>query len=302
MGRKRGSGTPRSSSEELRGRDGPESLRGVTDVPAHTDPRNGETWQGDRKDKAVSIMRPGIRAREEHPRRRRQERWKRSGWPHIEKPHVNRQRPAGKAGGRTSCGEGQTPRQDDTQNPRYYRRCRGKGISARERNRVELGGERILRVRQTGAAAPERAARGALNGIRIGEGKPGVRRMKCPRCGAENIEGATWCYLCNHAFKPGDASGTRGVFPPQPPSPDSISTPQGGHMPPVPTPPPPPRRATGGWPSTVKVLSVILVVLVLVGGILGAAFLLVGRKASIKVPTPPDGKPWTSIYGGGPPC
>lgn len=73
-------------------------------------------------------------------------------------------------------------------------------------------------------------------------------------------------------------------------------------MPPVPTPPPPPRRATGGWPSTVKVLSVILVVLVLVGGILGAAFLLVGRKASIKVPTPPDGKPWTSIYGGGPPC
>ncbi len=40
--------------------------------------------------------------------------------------------------------------------------------------------------------------------------------MKCPCCGAENVESAAWYYLCDQPFKHEYASETHDVFPPQP--------------------------------------------------------------------------------------
>lgn len=108
--------------------------------------------------------------------------------------------------------------------------------------------------------------------------------MRCPSCGAENPQGAAWCYLCNQPLAGEGAPAPGGAPPvspvPPPPSPGMRPT----YGPSAPLPAAPPAR---GGPSTVRILVGILVVLALLGSVLAAVFFLAQKTTAIKVPAPP---------------
>jgi hypothetical protein len=136
--------------------------------------------------------------------------------------------------------------------------------------------------------------------------------VKCPRCGADNGEGASWCSLCQYAFSENQGiAADQSLQEPQPQQPQGSGVQQqvgqayspgaateqygypaapGGYPPPPGAYPPgyapPPQQH--GLSGTTKVLAGIVALLVFLGLLSGGIFLIMNKSAKIVVPMPPD--------------
>lgn len=112
--------------------------------------------------------------------------------------------------------------------------------------------------------------------------------VKCPRCGADNADGAAWCNLCEYRFRDEKRGSVRGetALPGVPEEAGAFYS----ETLPQPTPnrmPPPHRTPTRGEPPAVRVLVGILAALGIIGAVLAVIFITLGKSVKIQVPAPP---------------
>ncbi len=129
--------------------------------------------------------------------------------------------------------------------------------------------------------------------------------MKCPRCGADNAEQAPWCSLCQYAFQenpggaiPPELPGEAQQYQPPPGAyqeqggqayPPNVSPGQYGYPPPPGAFPPgyAPPAPSHGLSASTRVLAGMVIMLVFLGLLAGAIYLITNKTATITVPVPP---------------